>query len=379
MLATETTDYRTIYMMKEDDHKEYFKSAKIGLIYVDNNSRIRSINREAEKLCGVNRARVIGEKANEVLRHIGDSFIRLFNLADYEDFQSMNSRIAFEDKSCYLHGDAIRLRDAQGDSTGIVVVLQDVSEIRATLRQIQTTQLLMSMGELAAGIAHHVRTPLTTISGYLQIMLNRLENDEYTVRRDVVEMLLDEVSYINTVVKELVLFAKPPLQKQPGVSVNRTLEESLLMVFKELGGEKINISKELAENLPTITADANLLQQAIVNILQNAMEAMPDVGELGLRTWLHSDLNMLVIAITDNGCGIDPGILSKIFEPFYTNKLDRMGLGLPVAHRIISEHGGFIHVSSNERSGTKVHVYLPIVDDRLRQISDVHQQILNLQ
>lgn len=379
MLAAEASDYRTLYLLKEDDHKDYFKSAKIGLIYVDSECKVRSINREAEKLCGVNRARVIGEKAETAFGHFGETFIRLFILADYDDFHSVNSRIQQEEKSLYLHGDAIRLRDAHGDSTGIVVVLQDVSEIRSTLRQIQTTQLLMSMGELAAGIAHHVRTPLTTISGYLQIMLNRLENDQYTVRRDVVEMLLDEVSYINTVVKELVMFANPPLQKAPGVTLNRILDESLLLVFKQLGGEKITITKLLAENLPPITADANLLQQAFVNILQNAMEAMPDTGELGIRTWLHSDLNMLVIAVTDNGCGVDPGILARIFEPFYTTKLDRMGLGLPIAHRIISEHGGFIHVSSNERMGTKVHVYLPIVNDRLHQVSRVHQQILNLQ
>jgi two-component system sensor histidine kinase AtoS len=330
-------------------------------------------------MCGVNRAKVIGQTADTAFGHFGDAFVRLFNLADYEDFQTYNSRILQEEKSCYFHADAIRLRDAQGDSTGIVIVLQDVSEIRTTLRQIQTTQLLMSMGELAAGVAHHIRTPLTTISGYLQIMLNRLENDQYTVRRDIVEMLLDEVSYINTVVKELVMFAKPPLQKEPGVDINHILDESLLLVFKQMGGERINIAKEFADNLPAINADANLLQQAFVNILQNAMEAMPDVGEVGIRTWIRSDLNMLVVAVTDVGCGVDPGIMSRIFEPFYTTKLDRVGLGLPIAHRVVSEHGGFIHISSNDGIGTKVHVYLPIVDDRLRQISSVHQQILNLQ
>ncbi|MDU4960735.1 MAG: ATP-binding protein [Sporomusaceae bacterium] len=379
MYSAENGDYRTFYLMKEDDPKEYFKSAKIGLVYVDSCGKVRSLNREAEKMCGVNRAQVIGQTADQSFSHFGRQFVRLFTLAEYEDFQTYNSRIVQDEKTCYFHADAIRLRDGQGNSSGIVVVLQDVSEIRTTLRQIQTTQLLMSMGELAAGVAHHVRTPLTTISGYLQIMLNRLDNDQYTVRRDIVEMMLDEVSYINHVVKELVMFAKPPLQKQPGVNINRVLDESLLLVFKQMGGERIGIVKSLADGLPKINADSNLLQQAFVNILQNAMEAMPDVGEVSIRSWLHADLNMLVIAIADVGCGVDPGILSRIFEPFYTTKLDRVGLGLPIAHRIVSEHGGFIHISSNERIGTKVHVYLPIVEDQLRQISAVHQQILNLQ
>lgn len=379
MFATEHSDYRAIYMIKEDDPKEYFKSTRLGLIYIDADTKIRSLNREAEKLCGINRLGVLGKTAEEAFKHCGHDFMRLFNLPEYEEFCSYNSRVLLTDRSCYIHGDAIRVRDELGVATGIIVVIQDVSTMRATLRQIQTTQLLMSMAELAAGVAHQVRSPLATISGYLQLMLNRLDGDQYTVRRDVIEMLLSEVSHINKVVKELILFASPPLEKSPGVSINRIVDESLLLVFKEIGGENISINKILANGLPTIYADANLLRQAFVNIIQNAVESMPQVGEVTIKTWLHSDVNMLVIAISDVGTGIEPAIMSRLFEPFYTSKLDRMGLGLPVAHRIVSEHGGFLHINANAPVGTKVHVYLPLVDDRMRERSIVHQQILKLQ
>ncbi|MPM79535.1 Sensor protein FixL [bioreactor metagenome] len=113
--------------------------------------------------------------------------------------------------------------------------------------------------------------------------------------------------------------------------------------------------------------------------MQNAVEAMPDEGVLTLKTWLNSDLNMIVIAITDTGAGVATEILPRVFEPFYTTKLDRMGLGLPIAHRIVSEHGGFINISSDEKGGTKVSIYMPIIDGRLNHLSIVHQQILNLQ
>jgi len=106
---------------------------------------------------------------------------------------------------------------------------------------------------------------------------------------------------------------------------------------------------------------------------------MPDAGILRLKTWLHAELNMMVITIVDNGSGVAPQILPRVFEPFYTTKLDRIGLGLPIAHRILSEHGGFINISSDQVSGTKAHIYLPIVDARPRQVSAIHQQILNLQ
>jgi two-component system sensor histidine kinase AtoS len=275
--------------------------------------------------------------------------------------------------------ETLKLPETLDKHNSLIVIMQDISAVRATIKQIQTTKMLMSLGELAAGVAHHVRTPLTTISGYLQVMLNRLEDDEYKVRRDVLETLLDEVSYINNVVKELILFAKPPLEKEPGVNINLVLEEALLLTFKDLGGEKIEIDKQLAQNLQTINADPNLMKQALVNIMQNAMEAMPDEGILTVRSWLHADSNMLVIEIADTGDGVAPQILSRVFEPFYTTKLDRMGIGLPIAHRIVTEHGGFININSETNRGTKVHVYLPIMDERMRQLALVHQQVLNLQ
>jgi two-component system sensor histidine kinase AtoS len=146
-----------------------------------------------------------------------------------------------------------------------------------------------------------------------------------------------------------------------------------------MGGENVAIDRRLSEGLPSLTADANLLKQAIVNIIQNAMEAMPDRGTLTVRSWLHAELNMLVVAVADTGPGVLPQVLSRVFEPFYSTKLDRMGLGLPTAHRIVTEHGGFINIIADENTGTKVHIYLPIVDDRVRRITAAHQQILNLQ
>ncbi|MGI6093528.1 MAG: two-component system sensor histidine kinase NtrB, partial [Negativicutes bacterium] len=341
--------------------------------------RIKNLNREAERICGVDRSKVLGKRADNVFEHYGHKFLRIFTLSEYDDIYTTSLKINIKDQVLYLHVDTLKLLDSSGSVSGMIVIMQDVSAVRAAIKQIQTTQMLMSLGELAAGVAHHVRTPLTTISGYLQVMLGRLKDDQYTVRRDLLEMMLGEVSYINEVVKELVLFAKPPVKKTPGVNINRLLEQALLLTFKELGGEKVAINKQLADSLPCINADANLIEQAIVNIMQNAVEAMPDEGVLTLKTWLNSDLNMIVIAITDTGAGVATEILPRIFEPFYTTKLDRMGLGLPIAHRIVSEHGGFINISSDDQGGTKVSIYMPIIDGRLNHLSIVHQQILNLQ
>ncbi|SDF48499.1 two-component system sensor histidine kinase NtrB [Sporolituus thermophilus] len=378
MYSAEAPQNKIVYLNKEDEYSDYFENVKTGILFLDGQLRIKNLNREAEKLCGIDRTAVLGKRSDHVFRHHGEKFLRIFSLSEYDDLYTTSLKLKVKEQITYLHVDALKLRDSTGGISGMIVILQDVSAVRAAIKQIQTTQMLMSLGELAAGVAHHVRTPLTTISGYLQVMLNRLEDDQYTVRREILEMLLDEVGYINKVVKELVLFAKPQIQKQPWVNLNRLLEEALRLTFKQLGGENIIIDKQLAENLPQICADGNMLKQAFINIMQNAIEAMPEEGTLSLKSWLHADLNMLVVAIADTGPGIPPEILSRVFEPFYTTKLDRMGLGLPVAHRIIAEHGGFINVSS-ENQGTRVHIYLPITDDRIRHLTVVHQQILNLQ
>lgn len=379
MYLAATSQNRLVHLVKEDEYKEYFESTTNGIVHLDSGMRIKSLNREAERIGGIDRSAVIGKRAELIFQRYGDQFLKFFDVSEYEDIRTANISLKVNDQVIYIHADALRLVDSSGEFNGMIVILQDVSAVRAAIKQIQTTQMLVSLGELAAGVAHHVRTPLTTISGYLQVMLGRIDDDKYTVRRDVLETLLGEVSYINDVVKELILFAKPPVQKEPNVDLNRMLEEALLLSFKDIGGEKINISKELAKNLPVITADNNLLKQAVMNIMQNAIESMDGEGVLSIKSWMNADLSMLVLAINDTGAGVTPEIMSRIFEPFYTTKLDRVGLGLPIANRIIAEHGGFVNVSAGEKGGTKVHIYLPIIDDCNNRLAVVHQQILNLQ
>ena len=379
MQLLETSQNNLLYLTREDDYKKCLESTTNGIIHLDSHMRMKNLNREAERICGVGRLAALGKRADVVFKKHGERFLKIFNLSEYEDVKTVNLKLQLNDQFIYINVDTLRLLDTSGEVNGMIVILQDVSAVRAAIKQIQTTQMLMSLGELAAGVAHHVRTPLTTISGYLQIMLGRLQDDQYTVRRDVLETLLGEVSYINGVVKELILFAKPPIQKQPGIEINHLLDEALLLTFKQIGGEKITINKQLAKELPIITADNNLIKQAVVNVMQNAIESMAEDGILTIKSWLNVDLSMLVIAINDTGAGVASEILSRVFEPFYTTKSDRMGLGLPIANRIIAEHGGFINISPGETGGTKVHMYLPIIDDRMSRLAVVHQQILNLQ
>lgn len=368
-------------LVQEDDYKEYFDNTTTGVIYLDVNHRIKNMNNEAKRICHIDHHDVIGRKAELIFADFGEEFLDIFAVRKDEEIKCGTMKIKVNGQQMYLQVNTLRIFDNTGCVVGHIMIMQDVSAVRAALKQIHTTKMLMSLGEVAAGVAHHVRTPLTTISGYLQLMLGRLENDKYTVKRDVLEGLLGEVSYINNVVKELIMFAKPSVVKKPGVDINRILNEALLLTFNHFGSEDIQMQRQIIKGLPTITGDASLLQQALVNILQNALEAMGNQGVLTVKTWRDYETNMLVISIRDTGAGVAPEILPKVFEPFYTTKLDRMGLGLPIAYRIVAEHGGFINLTlaTVNTTGTKVHIYLPVLEDNARRLSIVHQQVLNLQ
>lgn len=369
-------------MVQDDEYKACIEeTATAGVIYLGRNRKIRNVNEKAEQICCIKKGQVIGRMPETVFSEFGEKFLQFFAAVQGQEVQSDTVRARIQGQTVYLHVNVLKLFDTDGEVAGSILIVQDVSAVRATLKQIQTTKLLMSLGELAAGVAHHVRTPLTTISGYLQMMLTRMENDKYTVNRNALEGLLHEVSYINDVVKELVMFAKPAVVRRPGVDVNRVLSEALLMTFRDLGSERIQISRQIVQGLPTICGDANFLQQAFVNILQNAFEAMGSEGTLTVKTWRDFEINMLVISIADTGMGVAQEILPRVFEPFYTTKIDRMGLGLPIAYRIVSEHGGFIHLAMppHGATGTRVQIYLPIVDMNREGLSIVQQQVLNLQ
>jgi len=363
--------------VRETGPENFYEDSRFGIIFLDHRLRVGTMNREAERICGVSRLTIIRQRADNAFQHLGQRFLQMLSVCGSGDFCSASCQIRTK-YAGLVHVDFVNLNGAAGCVGGVLIIMQDMSTLRAAFQQIRTTQLLLSLGELAAGVAHHIRTPLTTLGGYLQMMLNRVEEDQCAVRRDILEMLLGEVNHINNVVKELIMFAKPPLERIPGVDVNRTLEDALLLTFRQLGSETVDIVKELAPDLPCIEADPNLLKQAFINVLQNAFEAMPERGILTLRSWRHGATGMLAVGISDTGPAIPPQIISKMFEPFYTTKLDRTGLGLSITHRIVTEHGGFINVNSDE-DGTRVHIYLPVIIEKPDVLETAQQQILNLQ
>ncbi len=223
-------------------------------------------------------------------------------------------------------------------------------------KELQRSERLAALGKMAAGVAHELRNPLSSIKGLavlLQSHLSAAGKDAETA-----EMLVKEVERLNRSIGELLDYAKPGQLKREPTAIAEVISKTVSLIQVDAKSYGISITLALADNLPPVHVDPDKLNQVLLNLLLNALQAMPDGGELSVRTALEGP--MLVIAITDSGVGIAPENLQRVFDPYFTTKSDGTGLGLAMSAKIVEEHGGTITISSIPDRHTEVRVLLPL-------------------
>lgn len=229
-------------------------------------------------------------------------------------------------------------------------------EMLKAQKQLLLADKLSSLGRIAAGIAHEVKNPLTSIKGMSQTIEKAIiEKDEETIK-DFNEVVPKELDRINTLVENLLKFGRPPKLLISSVDINPLLESTLKLFENPLKKNKIKLNKNL-NDLPKIQADPDQLMQVFTNLILNAIQAMPGGGKLGVTTESFGG-SKIIIEISDTGPGIERDKLSHIFDPFYSTKEGGSGLGLAITYRIIKEHNGTIDVESKVGEGTKFRIIL---------------------
>ncbi len=223
--------------------------------------------------------------------------------------------------------------------------------------QLRHADRLATIGQLSAGIAHELNEPIGSILGFAQLA-NKYSDLSEQVKQDI-EKIIKASLHAREVVKKLMLFARQAPPKKTQVNLNKIVEESLYFLESRCTKEGIKVARSLSKNLPDVTADPAQLTQILVNIVVNAIQAMPDGGELKIKTKATNE--HVSIIIQDTGVGMSENIKKKIFLPFFTTKGvgQGTGLGLAVVHGIVSSHGGFIKVKSKEGLGTTFEIQLP--------------------
>ncbi|MFB5192508.1 PAS domain-containing sensor histidine kinase [Alicyclobacillus fastidiosus] len=239
----------------------------------------------------------------------------------------------------------------------IIGTLLDVTERTETEELIRKADKLAVVGQLAAGVAHEIRNPLTALKGFVQLLAEDRQNGRYC------DIMLSELNRINRIIDELLLAAKPSLPTFERKNVSDILSDVLSLMSTQCVIKNINVSPLIHQQVPAIHCDANQMKQVFLNVLKNAVEAVPVGGEIQVSVLLQ-DVDHVMIRIADNGPGIPEDRLPKLGEPFYTNKDTGTGLGLMVSYRIVETHRGSMKIQSHEGTGTTVDIVLPIEQER---------------
>jgi signal transduction histidine kinase len=234
----------------------------------------------------------------------------------------------------------------------------DIGQLRKLNEQLTRTEKLAAMGTLAAGVAHEVNNPLASISSLIQMMQTRKDLDAETA--DKLRLIQTQIQRITQVTKDMMDFARVRPAAKSLISVNEISETALRLASFDKSFQRLQLNKNYAENLPKILADSDQLQQVFLNLFLNARDAMPNGGEISIKT--SNGHNSIKIEISDSGIGIEESSLKQIFDPFFTTKPTGKGtgLGLAVCYGIITAHGGKIEVLSNNGSGTQFIINLPL-------------------
>ena len=227
--------------------------------------------------------------------------------------------------------------------------------------RIRLAERLSSLGHLAAGVAHEIRNPLNAIGMGIQRLKREFSPPEESKRNEFLsfaELILKETRRVNQIIEQFLALSRP-FQLRLKESSPGDLLSSLVMLFQEEASSlRIKIETDIDPDLPSLQMDEEKLTQALINIMKNGMQAMEKGGALRVET--HSFKDRVEVAISDSGSGIPPEEMEKIFNYYYTTKEKGVGLGLPIAHRIIEAHGGELKVESQPGSGTRVTVVLPV-------------------
>lgn len=220
---------------------------------------------------------------------------------------------------------------------------------------------LAFLGSLASGLAHEIKNPLSTMTITLGLLKEDFESAETPRERRAlrkVELLESEVARLEKILQDFLQFAGGHVVRPQLVDVNGWLDELLDFYEPACSDAQVRLERQLGPSLPQIMVDRDLMKQAVLNLLKNAVQAMQGGGTLRVRTWSTGD--RVRVEVSDTGCGIPPDVLPRIFDPYFTTREAGTGLGLPTVRRIVAEHGGDIGVESRIGHGTTFVVTLPV-------------------
>jgi two-component system sensor histidine kinase HydH len=330
----------------------------IGLVATDGRQRVAVFNQVAEALLQSPAATVIGRPAGQVLPATLWSQI--------EAVAAPHAALVEKELDCTLSGGrripleigAGRLTDEAGRYLGSILLFKDLSEIRTLRTEIARNQRLVTVGRLAAGVAHEIRNPLSSIKGFATYFRERYRANEQDAQTAAI--MIQEVDRLNRVVGQLLEFSRPVSLLPRPVRLERLLADIVQLVEPQARAKGVTLAARHPPDMPEVRLDSDRLNQVLLNLVLNGVEAMDRGGVLTVQAEAAAEARRLEIRVSDTGRGIRPEDQPHVFEPYFTTKPSGTGLGLAIAHNIVEAMGGEISVQSAPGAGTTFTLKIPV-------------------
>lgn len=344
-------------LSKEAYLRLFFEHANDAIAVFDLNNKIIEVNPAFEKLYGWKRAECLGNTVPLVPPKNTDAaqerFIRLLRgesitLLETEDMRKDGT---FFDALISLSP----IYNRHGEMVAVSVISRDISYIKENEKLVMQSEKLKLAGEIAAGVAHEIRNPMTVISGFFQM----ISEDDCSPYQDYTNIIKNEIERIDLIMSEFLVLSRPHLDTPTLINISEISNEITDFFKYEFQHRQIEFISNIHPLNIKISGNENQIKQVLINLIKNAIEAIGHNGTIVFEMCIdnHKDL---YISITDSGCGIPPHLLDRIFEPFYTTKTKGTGLGMMITNKIIQDHNGTIKIRSKEKVGTEIVMKFPI-------------------
>ena len=347
--------------MEKHRAENILESSHNGVITLDAGGFIQSVNRRAERILEIDRKSMLGK----LICEIGDDRIeKVLNMALRKEprpgiVEAGLVKKSGEDSILEIATSSVkRLEDVSAE---FIISFRDITEAKKSEEIIRRMDRLSSLGQLSAGISHEIRNPLSGIKLNLQILSKKIKNPESIEK---INDSLEGIGRINNLIKSVLNFTRPAVPKFKPDYLQRVLKDTVSIMESQLKRKKIRVIMDLPAAEPAIAFDENQIRQVFVNLVLNAMGAMPDGGTIKITGSMDhyepSRTGLFRLVISDNGSGIRQDLLPKIFDPFFTTKPEGTGLGLSIVHKILEQHKAIIEVESSDSAGTVFTLTFPM-------------------
>jgi len=332
------------------------ESSPNGIVTVDKTGKIILFNPAASILTGIPQEKALGAKYADTELALPISHLIEATLDNPATVLAKEEILMRPDgNSMAVAITTSRMHDYKDDLVGALAIIIDLREKRLLEAQVLRANRLAGLGELAAGMAHEIRNPLTAVKGYSQVLEDELALDD--PKREYTGVIVKEVNRLDRIVRGLLAFARPSVSHFELANLNEIIEETLVLVENPTFKQQINFKKEYGAHVHA-EVDREQIKQILLNLFLNASQAILGLGTIRIIT--QQEEPNVSVRIIDSGMGIAEGTIDKLFDPFFTTRENGTGLGLAIAHQLMELHGGQIEVRSAINVGTEFKLILPI-------------------